>query len=139
MGAHALGFVGYLCSTNFYLLFYPSSTHVGALSQFLLYIALLSPAELVWSQVIRQLCESDRGFPVIEISSFLTNVNRNLNCYSTSILVGPQVKNSTTMKYSALGSHERDRKRECRGILRYIFIDFGIACGSLMFKIHSSE
>jgi hypothetical protein len=32
-GALALGFVGYVCSTNFYLLFHPSSTHVRALSQ----------------------------------------------------------------------------------------------------------
>jgi hypothetical protein len=51
--AHALGFVGYVCSTNFYLLFYPSSMHVRALSQFLLYIFFLSPAELACSQVIK--------------------------------------------------------------------------------------
>jgi hypothetical protein len=51
--AHALGLVGYVCSTNFYLLFYPCSKHVRALSQFLLYIFLLSPAELAWSQVIK--------------------------------------------------------------------------------------
>jgi hypothetical protein len=50
--AHALDFVGYVCTTNFYLLFYPSSTHVRALSQFLLY-TLLSPAEIVWSQAIK--------------------------------------------------------------------------------------
>jgi hypothetical protein len=42
-----------LCNTNFYLLFHPSSTHVRALSQFLLYIVLLSPAELAWSQIIK--------------------------------------------------------------------------------------
>jgi hypothetical protein len=53
MGAHALGFVGYVCSTNFYLLLYPSSTHVGASSQFLLCNFLLSPAELGWSQMIK--------------------------------------------------------------------------------------
>jgi hypothetical protein len=35
-------------STSF---FYPSSTPVGALSQFLLHIFLLSPAELALSQV----------------------------------------------------------------------------------------
>jgi hypothetical protein len=35
MGAHALGFVANVCSTNFYLLFCPSSTHVGVSSQFL--------------------------------------------------------------------------------------------------------
>jgi hypothetical protein len=40
------------------------------LSQFLLYIFLLSPSELAWSQVIKYLCKSDRGCPVIEISSF---------------------------------------------------------------------
>jgi hypothetical protein len=38
--------VGYVCSTNFYLRFYPSSTRVRDLSQFLLYIFLISPAEL---------------------------------------------------------------------------------------------
>jgi hypothetical protein len=70
IGAHALGFVSSVCSTNFYLLFYPSSTHVRALSQFLLCIFLLSPNELAWSQVIKQLCKSDSGSPVIEISSF---------------------------------------------------------------------
>jgi hypothetical protein len=55
MGAHALGFVGYvcICSTNFYLLFYAGSTHVGASSQFLLCNFLLSPAELAWSQMIK--------------------------------------------------------------------------------------
>jgi hypothetical protein len=56
IGAHAIGFVDYVCSTNFYLLFYPTSTHVHALSQFLLYIFLLSPAELAelaLSQVIK--------------------------------------------------------------------------------------
>jgi hypothetical protein len=53
MGAHALGFVGDVCSTNFYRLFYPSSTHVGASSQFLLCNFLLSPAELAWSQIIK--------------------------------------------------------------------------------------
>jgi hypothetical protein len=52
IGAHALGFVGYVRTTNFYLLFYPSSAHVRALSQVLSYIFLLSPAELPWSQVI---------------------------------------------------------------------------------------
>jgi hypothetical protein len=52
IGAHALGFVGYVCSENLYLRFYPSSTHVRALSQFLLYTFLLSPAELAWSRVI---------------------------------------------------------------------------------------
>jgi hypothetical protein len=31
IGAHALGFVGYVCSTNFYLLFSPSSTHMCVL------------------------------------------------------------------------------------------------------------
>jgi hypothetical protein len=45
------GFVGYVCSTNFYLLFYPSSTHVRALLQLLLETFSLSPAELVWSRV----------------------------------------------------------------------------------------
>jgi hypothetical protein len=35
---------------NLYLLLYPSVTHVSALSQFLLHIFLLSPAELAWSQ-----------------------------------------------------------------------------------------
>jgi hypothetical protein len=53
MGAHALGFVGYVCSTNFYLLFHPSSTHVGASSQILLCNFLLSPAELAWSQMVK--------------------------------------------------------------------------------------
>jgi hypothetical protein len=52
IGAHALGFVGYDSGTNFYLLFYPSSTHVRALSQTLLQMFLLSPAELAWSRVI---------------------------------------------------------------------------------------
>jgi hypothetical protein len=47
-----------------------NSTHVRALSQFLLCIFLLSPAEIAWSRVIKQLCKSDRGCPVIEISSF---------------------------------------------------------------------
>jgi hypothetical protein len=53
IGVHALDFVGYVCSTNFYLLFFPSSTQVRALLQILLYIFLLSPAELAWSQVIK--------------------------------------------------------------------------------------
>jgi hypothetical protein len=53
MGAHVLGFVGYVCSTNFWPLFYLSSTHVGASSQFLLCNLLLSPAELAWSQMIK--------------------------------------------------------------------------------------
>jgi hypothetical protein len=53
MGAHALGFVGYVCSTNFYLHFYPSSTHMGASSQFLLCNFLVSPAEIAWSQMIK--------------------------------------------------------------------------------------
>jgi hypothetical protein len=53
IGAHALGFVGNAFSTNFYLLFHPSSRHVRVLSQFLLYIFLLSPAELAWSQEIK--------------------------------------------------------------------------------------
>jgi hypothetical protein len=35
IGAYALGFTGYICNTNFYLLFYPNFTHVLALSQFL--------------------------------------------------------------------------------------------------------
>jgi hypothetical protein len=34
------------------------------------YYVLLSPAELAWSQVIKWLWKSDRGCPVIEISSF---------------------------------------------------------------------
>jgi hypothetical protein len=34
--AHSLGFVGHVCSTNMYLLLYPSSMHVRALSQLLL-------------------------------------------------------------------------------------------------------
>jgi hypothetical protein len=40
---------------SFYLTlpFYPSYTHVRALSQFLLHIFLLSPAELAWSPVIK--------------------------------------------------------------------------------------
>jgi hypothetical protein len=41
------------CSTNFYLLFHTSSTHVRALSQFVLRIFLLSPAKLAWSRVIK--------------------------------------------------------------------------------------
>jgi hypothetical protein len=50
IGVLALGFVGYVCSTNIFLLFHLSSTtHVLDLSQFL----LLSPAELAWSQVIK--------------------------------------------------------------------------------------
>jgi hypothetical protein len=53
MGAHALGFVGYVCSTDFYLPFYPSSTHVVASSQCLLCNFLLSPAELAWSETIK--------------------------------------------------------------------------------------
>jgi hypothetical protein len=52
MGARALGFVGYVCSTNFYGLFYPSFTHVGASSQSLLCNFLLSPAEIAWSQML---------------------------------------------------------------------------------------
>jgi hypothetical protein len=68
-GAHALGFVGKVCSTNFYFLFYRSSTHVRALSQFLLHIFWLSPAELVWSRMTKYLCEYDRGYPVIEVGS----------------------------------------------------------------------
>jgi hypothetical protein len=36
-----------------FYLFYPSSTHVRASSQFLLHIFLLLPAELAWSQVIK--------------------------------------------------------------------------------------
>jgi hypothetical protein len=51
MGAHALGFVGYVCSTNFYLFFYRSFKHVGASPQFLLSNFLLFPAELTWSQM----------------------------------------------------------------------------------------
>jgi hypothetical protein len=39
-----------VCSTNFYLLYYPSSTHERALSQ---YIFLSSPAELAWPCVIK--------------------------------------------------------------------------------------
>jgi hypothetical protein len=50
---HALGFVGWVCSINFYLPFYPSSTNLRALSQFLLHIFLLSPSELAWSQVMK--------------------------------------------------------------------------------------
>jgi hypothetical protein len=53
MGAHALDFVGYVCSTNFYGFFYSTSTHVGASSQFLLCDFLLSPADLAWSQMIK--------------------------------------------------------------------------------------
>jgi hypothetical protein len=53
MGAHALGFVGYVCSTNFYLLSYPSFTRVGASSQFLLCNFLLSPTELAKSQMVK--------------------------------------------------------------------------------------
>jgi hypothetical protein len=34
-------------------IFYPGLTPLRALSQFLLYIFLLSPAELAWSQVIK--------------------------------------------------------------------------------------
>jgi hypothetical protein len=37
--------------------------------KFLLYI-LLSPAELAWSQMIKQLCKSDRSFALIEINYF---------------------------------------------------------------------
>jgi hypothetical protein len=51
--AHALGFVGQVCSTKFYLLFYPSSTRVQPLLQFILHIFLLSATELAWSQVIK--------------------------------------------------------------------------------------
>jgi hypothetical protein len=40
-GAHALGFVDYVCSTNIYLLFCPSSTPVRALSQFIAYILVI--------------------------------------------------------------------------------------------------
>jgi hypothetical protein len=40
-----LGSVCLVCSTNVYLPFYPSSTNVRALSQFLLHIFLLSPFE----------------------------------------------------------------------------------------------
>jgi hypothetical protein len=32
------------------------------------HIFLLSRTELVWRQVIRELCESDRGCPVIELA-----------------------------------------------------------------------
>jgi hypothetical protein len=64
IGAHALAFAGWDGSTNFYLLLYPSSAHVRALSQFLLHI-FLSQAELASS-----LCESDRGSPAIEVTSF---------------------------------------------------------------------
>jgi hypothetical protein len=38
---------------NFYLLSHPSSTHVRALSQFILCIFWLSPAELAWPRVIK--------------------------------------------------------------------------------------
>jgi hypothetical protein len=34
MGARAVGFAGYVCSTHFYQFFYPRYTHVGASSQF---------------------------------------------------------------------------------------------------------
>jgi hypothetical protein len=44
--------------------------HVCALSQFLLYIFLLSHAELPWAQVSKQLCKSVKAYPVIEVSSF---------------------------------------------------------------------
>jgi hypothetical protein len=54
-------------STSFSI---PSSMPVRTLSQFLLYVFLLYPTKLAWSQVIKQLCESLRGPPVIEISSF---------------------------------------------------------------------
>jgi hypothetical protein len=40
-------------SINFYLLVYPTSMYVRALSQFLLNNFLLSPAELAWSHVIK--------------------------------------------------------------------------------------
>jgi hypothetical protein len=53
IGAHAFGFVDYVCSTNFYLLFSPISTHVRTLSQFLFHIFLLYAAELAWSQMIK--------------------------------------------------------------------------------------
>jgi hypothetical protein len=52
IGAHALGFVDHVRSTNFNLLIQPSSTHVGASSQFYCVI-FLSPAELAWSQMIK--------------------------------------------------------------------------------------
>jgi hypothetical protein len=61
MGARALCFVGYVCNTNSYCLFYPRSTHVGASSQFLLCNFWLTPAELTLSQMIKQMCKSDRG------------------------------------------------------------------------------
>jgi hypothetical protein len=61
-------FVCYVCSTHFYLLLYSSSTHMLALSQFLLYIFLLCPAELAWSQVIKQLCKSDRGCALLRLA-----------------------------------------------------------------------
>jgi hypothetical protein len=48
----ALGFVGYACSKKKILPPFPSQ-HVRALSQFLLCIFLLSPAELAWSRVIK--------------------------------------------------------------------------------------
>jgi hypothetical protein len=53
IGAHPLGFVGYVYSTNFYLIFHLSSMNVRALSQFLLYTFLLSSIELAWSQMIK--------------------------------------------------------------------------------------
>jgi hypothetical protein len=38
IGVHGLGSLAMLVEINFYLLFYPRSTNVCALSQFLLYI-----------------------------------------------------------------------------------------------------
>jgi hypothetical protein len=46
---------GGVCRINLYLRFYPSFTNMRVLSQFLLHIFLLSPSELAWSQVIKQL------------------------------------------------------------------------------------
>jgi hypothetical protein len=43
--------------------------HVRALSQFLFHIISLSSAELASSLAIKELCESDRGCPVIEVFS----------------------------------------------------------------------
>jgi hypothetical protein len=52
-GTHAFGFIGYVCSTNLYLIFYPSSMYVRASTQLLLYIVLIPPVELDWSRVIK--------------------------------------------------------------------------------------
>jgi hypothetical protein len=60
-----------VCNTNIQFPFFlPSSTHVRGLSLFLLYTSLLSPDDLSWPQVFKQLCKLNSSCSVIEISSF---------------------------------------------------------------------